>query len=201
MSNDDPRHWEPWERARWLLEAQHAILTSEPVHDDIPHPNDVPAAALERMITDVLHYCHERNKGLDRGDGDYIELDYMVKAAKAQFIREREAIVEKHEPRLTPDYKPPDPEYVDMQDKLYSRQLAERNELEKRQQQEVKNLGPSEQLDKRHSREVSDLTERFEKERERYTSEYNDAKRIAQEMKEEEKQEQLQPTQDKKCSR
>lgn len=93
-----------WQRAQLLLEAQHAILKKE--NKPTVHPFDVPAAAIERAITDLMHYAHERNKGVPKGSGDQIDFEAILKLAKAQFIREREASPEKNETLLAP--KPPE---------------------------------------------------------------------------------------------
>lgn len=88
-----------------------------------------------------------------------------------------------HEPLLDPDRTRPDPELVEMQKKLSSRQLAERTELARKQEAELKSLGPSEALSDRHSQELAKLTEKFEEERERHTREYVEAKRLARGLK------------------
>lgn len=88
-----------------------------------------------------------------------------------------------HEPLLDPDRTQPDPELVEMQKKLSSRQLAERTELARKQEAELKSLGPSEALSDRHSQELAKLTEKFEEEQERHSREYVEAKRLAGSLK------------------
>ena len=90
-------------------------------------------------------------------------------------------------------------ELHDLETKLYARQLKESNELVKNQQAEVKNLGPSEQLDRQHLRQRTEQTVRFEKERDRYVDDYYAAKRMKDEMQREEQKQTLEP--DKKLTR
>jgi hypothetical protein len=80
-----------------------------------------------------------------------------------------------------------DPEFEDLQNKLHSRQLAEREVLAHRQEAELNRLGLSKELSDRHSRQLAELTENFEEERERYTREYFEAKRLAKEIEERDK--------------
>lgn len=177
MSDD---RWEPWERTKLLLEAQHSILTAENPGADIPPPSDAPGAAIERMIIDVMHYCHERNKGFQPGDGDYIPLNAILKVAREEFIRERETMIETHEPLLDPYRIPPnDAELQEVKQKLYARQNAERTALEKQQMLEEKAEGPSKELETRHVKEASNLRKQFEEERERFDVEFYEAKKFA----------------------
>ena len=111
-----------------------------------------------------------------------LDFDRVVSNARQQFIKEREAAPELHEPLLHPDRSQPDPKFVEMQNKLYTQQLAERTELTRRQEAELKSLGPSKALSNRHSQEIAKLTEKFEEERERHTREYAEANRLAKEL-------------------
>lgn len=113
--------------------------------------------------------------------------------AKQQFMKEREAAPELHEPLLDPNRPQSDPEFEDMRNKLYSRQLAERKELARKQEAELKSLGASQALSDRHSQELAKLTEKFEEERERYASEYLEAKRLARELEQQDKGKALEP--------
>jgi hypothetical protein len=107
--------------------------------------------------------------------------------AQAQFIREREAAPEKNEPLLDPKRPQPDPKFEQMQTQLYARQLAERAALEKTQREELSRLGPSTQLEHRHARQIADLTEKFEKERDRYTREWQDAQKLREQLRDNDK--------------
>jgi hypothetical protein len=57
-----------------------------------------------------------------------------------------------------------------------------------KQRAEFNRIGASKELSDRHDREIQAMTERFEEERERYSREYHDAKRIAQEIEQQQKQ-------------
>lgn len=180
---DDGR--EAAERASILLEANWKLSNGE------HHPLDAPSYSIERLLTDLMHYSHRRNKGITDDSGEYLHFDRMVKDAREQFIKEREATPELFEPLLDPNLPQRDPEFDAMQNKLYSRQLAERRQLEDKQEAELRRLGPSKQLSDRHLQDRENQTDTFEQERERYTREYHDAKRTAQEMEQEEKQKTL----------
>jgi hypothetical protein len=171
-----------WRRADILLDAHHKLA------DTFHNPADVPSYAIERLITDIMHYAHERNKGKTIDSGEYIDFEHVVDNAKEQFVKEREAAPVLHEPLLDP-YRPrPSPEFMEMEQKLYSRQLAERKELARKQEAELKSLGGSQALSERHDQELAKLTEKFEEERERHAREYHDAKRLARELEEQGKQ-------------
>lgn len=45
-----------WRRAEILLDAHHKLA------DTFHTPADVPGYAVERLITDLMHYAHEHNK-------------------------------------------------------------------------------------------------------------------------------------------
>jgi hypothetical protein len=139
------------------------------------------------MITDLMHYAHECNKGKAVDSGECVDFDHVVADAKQQFIKEREAAVELHEPLLDPNRPQPDPKFDDMQNKMYSHQLAERNELHRKQEAELKNQGPSQALSQRHDQELTKLTEKFQDERERRTREYQEARRIREELEKDER--------------
>jgi hypothetical protein len=170
-----------WRRADILLDAHHKL--AETYH----HPNDIPSYAIERLITDLMHYAHECNKGKAVDSGECVDFDHVVADAKQQFIKEREAAVELHEPLLDPNRPQPDPKFDDMQNKMYSHQLAERNELHRKQEAELKNQGPSQALSQRHDQELTKLTEKFQDERERRTREYQEARRIREELEKDER--------------
>jgi hypothetical protein len=170
-----------WRRADILLDAHHKL--AETYH----HPNDIPSYAIERLITDLMHYAHERNKGKTADSGECVDFDHVVADAKAQFIREREAAPGLHEPQLAPSRPQPDPKFDDLQNKMYSRQLAERNELTRKQEAELKSLGPSQALSDRHDQELTKLTEKFQDERERRTREFHTASRIREELEKDER--------------
>jgi hypothetical protein len=182
------------ERASILLEANWKLSNGE------HHPNDAPSYSIQRLLADLMHYSHRRNKGITDDSGEYLEFDRMVKDAREQFIREREATPELSEPLLDPNLPQRDPEFDAMQNKLYSRQLAERRQLEDKQEAELKLLGPSKQLEDRHLQDRLKQTEKFAEERERYTREYHEAKRIAKELEQQEKQENLTLDQGQKFS-
>jgi hypothetical protein len=175
--------YDAWRRADILLDAHHKL--AETYH----HPNDIPSYAIERLITDLMHYAHERNKGKTADSGECVDFDHVVADAKAQFIREREAAPELHEPQLDPSRPQPDPKFDDLQNKMYSRQLAERNELTRKQEAELKSLGPSQALSDRHDQELTKLTGKFQEERERRTREYQEARRIREELEKDEQTE------------
>ena len=81
-------HEDAWKRALLLLEAHHKISNSD------LHPYDVPGPGIERLLTDLMHYCHERNIGTTVGSGEYLEFDRMVEFARERFIKERETVIE-----------------------------------------------------------------------------------------------------------
>lgn len=60
---------------------------------------------------------------------------------------------------------PRDPEFEEREQKLYVRQLAERDALQKQQREETARVGASKQLEQRHDQEIAKLTEKFEKQR------------------------------------
>jgi hypothetical protein len=190
---DDSR--EAAERASILLEANWKLSNGE------HHPLDAPSFSIERLLTDLMHYSHSRNKGITDDSGEYLHFDRMVKDAREQFIKEREATPELFEPLLDPNRPQRDPEFDAMQDKLYSRQLAETLELERKHETELNSLGPSKELSDRHREERNNQIKNFDEERERYILEYHDAKRIAQEMEQQEKQKTLDLDPAKKLSR
>jgi len=177
-----------YQRAKILLEAHHELA------DTFHHPADVPKYAIERLITDLMHYAHQRNKGKTVDGGEVIDFDRAVSDARQQFIKEREAAPELHEPLLDPNRPKPDPEFEKMQNELYSRQLAELKALDRKQQEEAQRLGPSKQIDLQHLQERRNLAEEHEKERERYVREYHEAKALARELEQQqEKDKALEP--------
>jgi hypothetical protein len=201
-----------WQRAQLLLEAQQAILKRE--QKPAPHPYDVPAAAIERAVADLMHYVHERNKGVAKGSGDSLDFDQILKLAKAQFIREREAAVEKNEPRLDlnkkgapmPDTeftaKVPfmqDPEFIKLQRELQTRQEQETKKLLDQQTRQRIEFGRQPgvtrpQIDDNNQRQLkerADQSRQHKSEQDRYTREYHDAKVLREQLRENEKRQEL----------
>jgi len=85
------------ERAVFILQ-QHANITREdPAHILLPR------TTMQRLVADLLHYCHEANQGKTPRDAGYIDFNMVVVEARRSFRREREATPEHDDPRLDPE--------------------------------------------------------------------------------------------------
>jgi len=80
----------------------------------------------------------------------------MPDDALEKFLEEQ-----RNKPKATPD-----PAFEEKERKLYVRQLAERDALQKQHREETARVGASKQLEQRHDQEIAKLTEKFEKQRE-----------------------------------
>jgi len=183
MDNAD----DAYQRASIILEAHAQLSKSE------HHPIDVPEACILRLLTDLLHYSHERNKGKNPNDNYYIDFEHLEKWAKEEFIKEREAAVEFHEPLLDPELKDlhqarSDPEFREIEAALNLRQIDETIAIDQRQKGELQRLGPSDELITRHAQENADQEKKARDERIRYAREFLQSREIAQQVDERGKQ-------------
>jgi hypothetical protein len=192
MDNAD----DAYQRASIILEAHAQLSKSE------HHPIDVPEAVILRLLTDLLHYSHERNKGKTPDDNYYIDFEHLQRWAKKEFIKEREAAVELHEPFLDPELKDlhqarSDLEFRGIEAALNLRQIDERIAIDERQKGELKRLGPSEELITRHAQENADQQKKSRDERIRYAREFLQSREIARQVESSEKQNASEPAKER----
>jgi len=185
-------HEAAYERAKLFLEAHWEATKGE------HHPADAPTYAIERLLVDLMHYVHERNLGQFPDDVYYIHFDRIVADAKEQFIKQREAVPEKDEPFLDPSLKELHEarEHIDFREieaNLKLRNLDEQIALREKQEKEIAKVGRSDELAEKHRQEISSQEKSFEEEKKRYAHEYLEAKRLAQEMEQQEKGKALEP--------
>jgi len=186
------KHEEAYERAKLFLEAHWEITKGE------HHPADAPTYAIERLLVDLMHYVHERNLGQFPDDVYYIHFDRIVADAKEQFIKEREAVPEKDEPFLDPSLKELHEarEHIDFREieaNLKLRNLDEQIALREKQEKEIATAGRSEALAEKHRLETAAQEKSFEEEKKRYASEFLEARRLARELEQQEKDKALEP--------
>lgn len=175
-------HEKAYERAKLFLEAHWEATKGE------HHPIDAPTYGIERLLVDLMHYVHERNFGKHADDVYYIHFDRIVANAKEQFISQREAVPETHEPFLDPHLRElyearEDIEFRGIETTLRLRQLDEKIALHDKQQKEIAQFGTSDQLAEKHSLEISSQEKGFQEEKKRYAREFLEARRIAEELK------------------
>lgn len=193
-------HEKAYERAKLFLEAHWEISKGE------HHPADAPTYGIERLLVDLMHYVHERNLGKHSDDVYYLHFDRMVADAKEQFISQREAVPETDEPFLDPSLKELHEarehiEFRGIEAELGLRHLDEQIALRDKQQQEIRQFGPSDQLAEKHRLEISSQDKGFQEETKRYAREFLEAKRIAEEIDERERQHAREHDQSKDLSR
>ena len=185
-------HEEAYERAKLFLEAHWEATKGE------HHPADAPTYAIERLLVDLMHYVHERNLGQFPDDVYYIHFDRIVADAREQFIKQREAVPEKDEPFLDPSLKELHEarehiEFREIEASLKLRNLDEQIALRERQEKEIATAGPSNALAEKHRLEISSQEKSFEEEKKRYASEFLEARRLARELEQQEKDKALEP--------
>ncbi|HXY78311.1 MAG TPA: hypothetical protein VEH47_05815 [Candidatus Acidoferrales bacterium] len=185
-------HKEAYERAKLFLEAHWEATKGE------HHPADAPDYAIERLLVDLMHYVHERNLGQFPDDVYYIHFDRIVADAKEQFIKQREAVPEKDEPFLDPSLKELHEarehiEFRGIEADLKLRNLDEQIALHERQKKEIATVGRSDALAEKHRLETAAQEKSFEEEKKRYASEFLEARRLARELEQQEKDKALEP--------
>lgn len=74
-----------WQRAEIVLAAYSEIK------NDLTHIYDTPDTVITDFLTDLLHYCHTRNRGKDPDCVYYLNFEDFVAAAKKQFLRQQES--------------------------------------------------------------------------------------------------------------
>jgi hypothetical protein len=82
----DKKHQESWRRAQKLL------VDYSNMKDDHNHIYDTPNTVISEFLTDLHHYCHDRNRGKDPDDVEYIPVDLLMADAKQTFAREVEKL-------------------------------------------------------------------------------------------------------------
>jgi hypothetical protein len=82
----DKKHQEAWRRAQKLL------VDYSNMRDDHNHIYDTPNTVISDFLTDLHHYCHDRNRGKNPDDVEYIPIDLLMADAKQTFARQVEKL-------------------------------------------------------------------------------------------------------------
>jgi hypothetical protein len=173
--DDNPDHWQPWQRAVWLIHARHGIIHDEKLADGIKgNPAEIPLDAVRGLIVDLMHYVHERNKVFE--EDDFLHFDEVVDDAHEQFIREREAIPDKDPEHMQIGHHAPmdraDPGMDALRQDLAKRHLAAFDALSTKHVEEIKLDGPTKHQDQRHHKEFRELALALAEEKERSIHQY-----------------------------
>lgn len=132
-----------------------------------------PSAAIQRLLSDLEHFCFNRNEALEHssGEGEVLDVDDLLDEAKDKYFEEIGPILDDRDPLLT-----------ELTRGLDERQGKEAADLMLQHVQQAQRSGFTEEQAEAQRRERAEQQERFRLERQRYVNEYHEAKKMARDM-------------------
>jgi predicted ArsR family transcriptional regulator len=131
------------------------------------------AATIERLLSDLEHFCFNRNESTEHTfqEGEELDVDVLLDNAKDKYFEEIGPILDDRDPQLTA-----------LTRSLDERHGKEAAELMLRHAQQAQRGGYSEEQAEAQRRERAEQQELFRQERQRYVDEYHEAKKLARDM-------------------
>ena len=131
------------------------------------------ASAIERLLSDLEHFCFNRNEALEHssGEGEVLDVNDLLDDAQEQYFEEIGPILDDRDPLLT-----------ELTRGLDERQGKEAADLMLQHVQQAQRSGFTEEQAEAQRRERAEQQERFRLERQRYVNEYHEAKKMARDM-------------------